>query len=106
MLQPLGTAVYEASVAVPSQTTLLPNFPNPFNPTTTIRYTVPDGAPAQVVLDVHDLLGRRVAELVRGEVPPGMHGVIWDAAGMSSGVYLCRLTTGARTQTRLMMLVR
>jgi hypothetical protein len=106
MLQPLGTTAEEEPASLPARAALLPNFPNPFNPTTTIRFTVPGGEPVRVVLEVYDLLGRRIAELVRGEVDPGVHSVVWDAAGMSSGVYHCRLTTDAQAQTHPMMLVR
>lgn len=65
------------------------NFPNPFNPSTTIRYAVP--APAQVTIRVYDLLGREVATLVNGALQPGFHSVDWNASAAASGVYFYRM---------------
>jgi photosystem II stability/assembly factor-like uncharacterized protein len=71
------------------------NYPNPFNPGCDIRYQLP--ASGTVHLAVYDLLGRNVATLVDGEQLPGTHAVRFDARGLASGVYLCRLTFGDRT---------
>lgn len=78
------------------------NYPNPFNPQTTIRYGLPQAA--HVTLAVYDLAGRRVATLFDGPRPAGEHAAVWDgrtAAGTPapSGAYLYRLTTSAAGRT-------
>jgi M6 family metalloprotease-like protein len=67
-----------------------PNSPNPFNPSTQIRFQLPEGN--NVMLTVFDVLGRKVAELVNGYLQPGYHSVTWDATAVASGVYFARLT--------------
>ena len=95
----------------PASFTLEQNFPNPFNPTTSISYHLPAGqagvsAVSEVSLAVYDLLGREVATLVKGIQQPGVHTVQWNAAGASSGMYVCRLTATTGTRSVKMMLVR
>jgi hypothetical protein len=65
------------------------NYPNPFNPETTIRYTVKD--PSRVVMKVFDLRGREVATLVDRIHPSGFYSVQFDASGLASGIYFCRI---------------
>ncbi|MBD3179314.1 MAG: T9SS type A sorting domain-containing protein [Candidatus Latescibacteria bacterium] len=85
------------------------NFPNPFNPATTIRYSISDRE--HVVLDIFDVSGRRVARLVDGVQSAGYHTQKWtgqNAGGdqVSSGVYFYRLVTGKESMTRKMILLR
>lgn len=80
------------------------NVPNPFNPTTTIAYTLPGAA--HVKLAVYDVRGREVAVLVDGYQPAGTHDAAWNASGVPSGVYFCRITTGTFSATRKMCLLR
>ncbi|MEW6511511.1 MAG: T9SS type A sorting domain-containing protein [Bacteroidota bacterium] len=80
------------------------NFPNPFNPTTRIRYRLE--AAARIRLAVLDLLGREVAVIVNGSQAAGEHDALWDAAGRPSGVYFCRLSANGRVAVRTMLLVR
>lgn len=81
---------------------LHPNFPNPFNPATTIRFTL--SAPASVRVTVYDLLGREVAVLAEGRMEGGDHAVRWNASERSSGVYLCRLEADAHRFTTKLLL--
>jgi len=85
------------------------NYPNPFRPTTEIRFSLPDAA--DVLLEVYDLSGRRVATLVDRRLAQGEHVAVWDgtdASGRSvaSGTYFCRLRVGDSAQTRKMVLLR
>jgi hypothetical protein len=80
------------------------NFPNPFNPRTVIGYQLP--VVSDVKLVVFDLLGREVAVLVDGKADAGAHQVTFDGAGLSSGVYVCRLTAGTFTGSRKMLLAK
>lgn len=80
------------------------NYPDPFNPSTTISYCIPERG--RVLLDVYDVLGREVARLVNGIEGPGEHTVRWDAAGKPSGVYFYRLLSGRMSETKKMLLTR
>jgi len=80
------------------------NFPNPFNPKTTIRFSV--GSYGHMSLRVYDLLGSEVATLVNGMREPGTYAVQFDGGGMSSGVYFYRLNTTGFSKTRAMLLTR
>lgn len=89
---------------LPAQVALHNNFPNPFNPTTSIRYDLP--ASMQVTISVYDVIGRQVAVLVNGEMPAGQHTVQFDAGRLSSGTYLVRMQAGDVLETRKMMLIK
>jgi hypothetical protein len=80
------------------------NFPNPFNPSTTIRFRLPH--PGHVLLRVYDSLGRLVATLVNGEVEAGVGSAVWDASALPSGVYICQLAIGGITREQPMMLLK
>jgi predicted acyl esterase len=80
------------------------NYPNPFNPTTVISYQLP--VVSEVKLVVYDILGREVSVLVDGKKAAGSYDEKFEASGLASGVYFCRLTAGIYAQTRKMILVR
>jgi photosystem II stability/assembly factor-like uncharacterized protein len=80
------------------------NFPNPFNPSTTIRYGLPQRS--QVTLTVFNTLGQQVAVLQNGEQEAGYHEVRLDGSGLSSGVYFYRMQAGSFVQTRKFILLR
>jgi hypothetical protein len=101
---PVPSAI-ERLVLSPSEFQLYQNYPNPFNPTTSITYTL--SRKAQVKLTVYDLLGREVAVLVNEAKPAGAHQVKFNAAKLSSGVYLYRIQTGEGfMQTRKLMILK
>ncbi len=81
--------IYAGSEDTPDAFRLYGAYPNPFNPATHIRYSVP--AASRVTLSVYNVLGQRVATLVNGEKGRGTHDVTFDASGLSGGVYLYRL---------------
>lgn len=88
----------------PSTFALLPNFPNPFNPQTTITYQVKEKS--QVTITVYDLLGQRVATLVDAEKQAGSYTVTFNAAEMSAGMYFYKMKAGEFEQIRKMTLVK
>lgn len=89
---------------IPAEVTLSQNYPNPFNPTTKIAYTVPEEM--RVRLDVFDILGRRVATLVDGQMNPGRYEVSFDMTRFASGVYLYRIVTPDGALVRKMTLIK
>ena len=103
---PIYVSVTGVSVQddVPLSFGLSPNYPNPFNPLTTIRYELDRTEVAR--LEVFDILGRRIALLADGAHTAGRHQVVWDAKGTASGVYFYRLSQGRRSEVRSMVLLR
>jgi hypothetical protein len=89
---------------VPSELMLHQNYPNPFNPSTRIRFSLPE--PAHVTVEVFDITGRHVATLVDQLMPAGEHAADFDAGGLSSGIYVYRISASGHTQTRRMTLIR
>jgi hypothetical protein len=89
LLVPASVVSVDQQVDLPSNYTLGQNFPNPFNPNTTISYQL--SALSHVTLEVFDLLGRKVSTLVDATQSPGRHIVKWDGSSLSSGVYFYRL---------------
>lgn len=94
----------EEEHGLPEQVALGANYPNPFNPATTIPFTLREAA--HVKLAVYDLLGRTMAVLVDEVRPAGAQQVTWQAAGFPSGVYLCRLEAAGEAQTRSLTLFK
>jgi hypothetical protein len=91
-------------VVTPLTTELSANWPNPFNPRTTLRYALARGG--DVRLRVYDALGRVVSVLVDEKQDAGVHEVTFDASGFCSGVYFCRLEAGGLVKTRKLILLR
>ena len=90
--------------AFPYALRLEQNCPNPFNPSTEIRFQIRDFG--LVTLTVYDVLGREVATLMNEEKSGGTYTLHWDASGVSGGVYFYRLRAGDFVQTRRMMIVK
>ncbi len=101
---PLGTAVAETAERLPLANHLEPNYPNPFNPSTTVRYAT--NARQLVTVGVYDVLGRRTATLVNDVQPAGTYAVEWNASGLPSGVYYCRMTAGSNVSTITMVVAK
>ncbi len=94
----------ESSSQVINSFKLEGNFPNPFNPETSIRFSLP--ADGEASLAVFDLNGREVARLVNGPLAAGEHSVTFSAGNLPSGAYFCRLSFGGMTSTRKMVLMK
>jgi hypothetical protein len=103
-LESLTLAVAEKPPASPTAPSVAPNFPNPFNSSTTIRFSLPSSEP--VTLTVYDLLGREVRRLLVGVPLSGEHTVRFDGMGLASGAYIYRLTTPTFSAARIMELLR
>ena len=92
------------ALEVPADFALEANYPNPFNPETTIRFALP--VASHVVIEVYDMLGREVARLVDGEMGAGHHTVVFEGRGLASGIYVYRMFSGSFEQHRTMLLVK
>ncbi|MGE5315268.1 MAG: CotH kinase family protein [Acidobacteriota bacterium] len=103
-LAPYVTGVAEEHDAIPSSFSLVQNFPNPFNPSTMIRFSV--SAPQRVRLTVSDVLGREVAVLFEGVRQAGVHHVEWNAGSLPGGVYFCRMQADGSASVIRMALMK
>jgi hypothetical protein len=100
---------YPVEGSLPTEITLYRNYPNPFNPSTTIRYDLTESG--HVTLTVYDMMGRMVSTLVDCEQEAGVYTQVWEAVDtqgqqLSSGVYLYRLQVGSHVQTMKMIYTR
>jgi hypothetical protein len=98
------TDVEKESGAMPTAFALADNYPNPFNPSTTIQYDVPKAS--TLTLKVFNSLGQEVATLVNEHAEPGSYSVRWNASNASSGIYFYRLQAGEFVETKKMVLLR
>jgi hypothetical protein len=94
---------------IPESFALHANYPNPFNPTTTISYDLPKRS--QVTLGIYDILGKKIKTLLNQSQDAGKRIAIWDGTDnlgrqVSAGVYLYQIQAGAFTQTRKMLLLK
>jgi hypothetical protein len=89
---------------IPEKISLKQNYPNPFNQSTEIKFDLPEAG--FVKLNVYDITGKQVAELVYEFKPAGFYNVNWDARNFASGVYLYRITSGNYSKVKRMVLIR
>ncbi|MBK9097587.1 MAG: T9SS type A sorting domain-containing protein [bacterium] len=89
---------------VPSTLNLEQNFPNPFNPSTTIKFSIPEQS--HIKLKVYDLLGRVVSTLVDEILDAGFYQKVFDASNLGSGIYFYSLSTDKNTITKKMLLLK
>ncbi|MBE2217346.1 MAG: T9SS type A sorting domain-containing protein [Ignavibacteria bacterium] len=102
---PIG--IISQTSVIPSKYTLSQNYPNPFNPTTIIKFGIPNYSGGNnTILEVFDISGRLVKTLVNESLASGTYKVEFNAGKLSSGIYFYRLTSGARTLTKKMILVK
>jgi hypothetical protein len=105
---PMSTSV-AGTDETPAEFSIAGNFPNPFNPATTISFSLAE--PGHAGLAVYNIAGQLVRELTDGVLPAGTHDIVWDGCDdtsmrVSSGVYIARLTSGAYTTAHRMTLVK
>ena len=91
---------------VPLSIRLKPNYPNPFNPITTIRFDIPAETQHAVSLQVYDISGRMVETLVNEKLKPGTFKINWNASNHSSGVYFLKMEIGQYIKTQKMILLK
>lgn len=101
--------VEDNTQSLPQKTSLSHNYPNPFNPFTTIEYYLPRRS--HVTIEVFNVLGRKIKTLVNGPIAAGLHVTGWDGTDaqntpVASGVYLYRFQTGDSVQTNKMLLLK
>ncbi len=103
-----GTFTYspivEVSVMTPDDFTLFQNYPNPFNPSTKIKFAIP--VKTQLRLNVYNMLGEKVAEVFSGTLEGGFHEFVFDAANLSSGVYVYRIESDKFTDSKKMSVLK
>ncbi len=103
------TSVEEQKLTSPDNFALYPNYPNPFNSSTTIRFDITQDS--QVALRIYDVMGREIKTLFEGALVRGAHRMIWNGRdnhgnSASSGIYLLRIQAGLFSQVREMTLLR
>jgi hypothetical protein len=102
------TENFNASVSnlspAPFALDLAPAFPNPFNSSTTINFSIP--ATSAVKISIYDLAGRLVKELLNGKLETGEHRVVWEAEDLGSGVYVMRLESGGSSLSQKIVMLR
>lgn len=98
------TTVADESLGIPEQIQLWQNHPNPFNPATTIRFSLPRRE--RIILQVFDVQGRQVATLVDGELASGEHTVTFDGGNLASSVFIYRLIAGQQVQHKKMIVMK
>jgi len=102
----------EVPILLPEKFKLFQNFPNPFNPDTQIRFDVPDkGKNVRIAIEVYNLLGQKIRNLINREYEPGFHQVTWNGKNdfdqqLGSGVYLLLLKSKYYVKTQRMLLIR
>jgi flagellar hook assembly protein FlgD len=94
---------------IPEITTLRNNYPNPFNPETSISFDLKENA--NVSIDIYNIKGQRVASIADGAYNAGRHSVVWKGTDLkgnnvSSGVYFYKMTAGTFTKTKKMILMK
>ncbi len=100
----VNNAVSEESKIMPEDFSLQQNYPNPFNPSTTISYTLPSRE--YVTMDVYNVLGEKVAELVNGTLPAGLHKVVFEAGNLPSGMYFYKISAGNFVAVKKMLILK
>ncbi|MBK7106506.1 MAG: T9SS type A sorting domain-containing protein [Ignavibacteriae bacterium] len=98
------TDIEATSSGIPTSYSLGQNYPNPFNPTTTIEFALPKDSEVKIV--VYDILGREVANLIKGDLKAGYHQVNFNAVNFASGIYFYSIKAGDFTSTKKLVLMK
>jgi uncharacterized protein (TIGR02145 family) len=98
------TTSVELVMNIPASYILFSNYPNPFNPSTYIKFSLPERM--NINLDIYNILGQRITRLYEGKLEPGTHEITFDASHLPSGVYIYRLQAGEFVESRKMLLLK
>ena len=90
--------------ALPRSPVLLGNYPNPFNPTTNINYTLPEGA--DVTISIYNIFGESIGKIINEYQSAGYKSITFDARNISSGVYFYRIRVGSFSDTKKMVVIK
>lgn len=99
-----NVGVTKISSDVPNKYSISPNFPNPFNPITNIKFTLPKTS--HVKINVVDITGKEIAILVDGYLQSGTYKTDWDASSFSSGIYFYKMVSESYSETKKMILIK
>jgi len=94
----------EPVALVPNEIMLFPNYPNPFNPETTLSFNIE--SLQQTSLRIYDIQGRLIETLVQDKINPGYHTITWDASGFASGIYFAKIRSGNHVKMQKIMLLK
>ena len=100
----ISQIITEVTEKSPRELKLFNNFPNPFNPSTTITFSIPE--PENITIDIYNVSGQKIKSLINGSMSAGEHSVRWDAAGSPAGVYFYKIKAGKFERTMKMTLVK
>jgi hypothetical protein len=103
-IKPIPQYEDDKNTVILTETKLFANYPNPFNPSTVIKYQLSDAS--QVSLKVYDLMGREVAMLVNSYQNKGSYDVTFNATGFASGIYFYKLNTNGKQLINKMLLMK
>ena len=95
--------------SIPNNPNISSNYPNPFNPSTTIAFSIPQAGNTRI--KVYNLRGQKVKDLINTDLPKGYHKVVWDGTdsnnrNVSSGIYFFSLESGGKTSLRKALLMK
>ena len=96
--------VEDEEAMLPTEYSVSQNFPNPFNPSTRIQYSLPYSS--TVKISIFNILGEKVTDLINGEMSAGYHDVDFNASRLASGVYIYRIKAGDFVETKKMVLMK
>ena len=99
-----GNGVIAELKVIADKYSLLNIYPNPFNPVTSVNFTLP--IESEISLEVYNLQGRMVELLASGNMQPGQHSITWNADSHSSGVYFVKMVAGDYVSTQKLMLIK
>ena len=91
---------------IPESITLFPAYPNPFNPVTTLRFTIAEKSVSHINLDIYDLKGKIIQSLANRIKQPGNYEIQWNAIDFPSGIYIAKLQSGKIAQTTKLLLIK
>jgi hypothetical protein len=98
------TSIKNAGTLSPEKFRLIGNYPNPFNPSTVIKFEIPELS--NLKIEIFDITGKPIEEILNGLFAAGIYEINWNAAGKPSGTYFCRLTAENFSETKIMILLK